>query len=99
MVFYCVSAERHRACVYTAGINATPILALCSMDVVAILVKCSVSGEGRMAVVCSAYLPYDSVEVLPFREMVEMINCCFKHSMQLIPKSQSFTCLYIVLLY
>jgi hypothetical protein len=46
-VFHSTSVERPGACVYTADIDATPNPAVCSMDVVAILVKHRVGGEGR----------------------------------------------------
>jgi hypothetical protein len=43
-------------------------------DVVVIMVKYRVNGEGRTVVVCSAHLSYDSAEHPPSGEMVEVIN-------------------------
>jgi hypothetical protein len=62
--------------VYTAGFDTTPIPALCSMDVVVILVKYRVNGEGIMVVLCSSYLPYDSAGPPPSKEMAEVFNYC-----------------------
>jgi hypothetical protein len=69
-LFYCISAERYRTCVYTSGTDATPIPPLCSMDVVAVLETCKVYGESRMVAVCSAYLPHDSVDPLQIKSQI-----------------------------
>jgi hypothetical protein len=58
-VFYNTSVKRIMACDYTVGIDTTSIPALCSMDVVAILVKYRVNGDGRTVMVCYAYFLYD----------------------------------------
>jgi len=43
------------------------------MDLVANLIKCIEDGAERRLVICYAYLPYDSEEPPPTREMEELV--------------------------
>jgi len=45
----------------------------CCMDLVANLIKCIEDEAERRLVICYAYLPYDSEEPPPTREMEELV--------------------------
>jgi hypothetical protein len=45
-------------------------------DLVAVLVKCNEEGVEQRLVVCSAYLPYDSEEPPPSKELEELVRYC-----------------------
>lgn len=72
-VLHCSSVTR--ACVYTFGIDTTPIPALCSTGVV-FLLKHRINGERTMVVKCSAYVLCGSAEPSPSEEMAEVIYVC-----------------------
>jgi hypothetical protein len=57
---------------YTSGIDATPIPALCSTDIVLVLAKYKNYDDSRKVVVCSALLPYNSAVTPPSIEMAEV---------------------------
>lgn len=60
---------------YSSGIDATPIQVLCTMDVVMVLVKYNIYSEDRNVMLCSTYLPQNSVDpLLSSKEMVEVIK-------------------------
>jgi hypothetical protein len=63
-------------CLCTKAWGMHIYLALCSTDVVAVLVTCEVYGKSREVMACSANLPYDSDDAAPSKEMVEGINKC-----------------------
>jgi len=46
------------------------------MDIVANLIKCIEDRAERRLVICSAYLPYDSEDPPPSREMEELVRYC-----------------------
>jgi hypothetical protein len=46
------------------------------MDMVAVLVKYRVDGTEREVEVCSAYLPYESVDLPLTKELEELVRYC-----------------------
>jgi len=53
-------------------------------DLVAILVKYIEDGAERRLVVCSAYLPYDSEDPPPSREIEEIMRYCENENLYII---------------
>jgi hypothetical protein len=53
-------------------------------DLVAILVKYNEEGVERRLVVCSAYLPYDSEDPPPSRELEDLVRFCENEGIQLL---------------
>jgi len=53
-------------------------------DLVAILVKYIENGAEKWLVICSAYLPYDSEDPHPSRELEELMRCCENEDLYLI---------------
>jgi hypothetical protein len=56
------------------------------MAVVAVLMTYEAYGESRKVVVWYTYLPYDSVDPLPFKSIVKVINVCKEKLMGLVPR-------------
>ena len=67
-----------RTCIYVdRRIETFPIPNLCHRDLVALKITLKdEAGHDRPLVICSAYLPYDSTEDPPTRELVELIDYC-----------------------
>jgi len=63
--------EKPRACILARNTNAWVLPDFSCRDLVAILMKYIEDGAERRLVVCSAYLPYDSEDPPPSREMEE----------------------------
>jgi len=76
--------ERHRACILARNMNAWVLPGFSCRDLVAILIKYIEDGAERQLVVCSAYLPYDSVDPRPSREMEELVQYCEDENLCLI---------------
>jgi ribonuclease HI len=77
------AGPRPRACI-TASKNAgcTMITELCSNDLVAALVKAG--PKGKRAVIASAYLPFDSPNPPPTRELINLVDWCNARSLPLL---------------
>jgi hypothetical protein len=73
-----------RSCIYIRNhINALPLLEFCSRDATTVRITYTYGGSNRELVVSSAYLPYDSDEPPPSKE-VHIIDYCHSRKKQLI---------------
>jgi hypothetical protein len=61
--------DRPRACILGRGMNIWELPGVSCRDLVAVLVKYNEDGTDRRLIVCSAYLPYDSEDPPPTREL------------------------------
>jgi len=53
-------------------------------DLVAVLIKYNEEGAERRLVVCSAYLPYDSEDPPPSKELEELVQYCENENIYLV---------------
>ena len=75
-IYYARGKERPRACILARNMIAWVRPVFSCRDLVAIPIKYIEDGAQRRLVVCSAYLPYDSEDPAPKREMVELVRYC-----------------------
>jgi hypothetical protein len=61
-----------------------PLLELCSRDVMAVRMTYTCEGGVEELIVASAYLPYDSDEPPPSKEVRDVIDYCGSRNKQLI---------------
>jgi hypothetical protein len=73
-----------RACILGRDMNIWELPGFSCRDLVAVLVKYDEDGAERRLVVCSAYLPYDSKDPPPTRELEELVRYCEKENIQLL---------------
>jgi hypothetical protein len=74
-----------RACISVSNtIQAFPLLELCSRHVMTVRLSFNGGGNIRDLIVTSVYLPYDSDEPPPSRELWDVINYCCRNNLQLI---------------
>jgi hypothetical protein len=66
--------DRPRSCILVGGMTSWLLTGFSSRDLVAVLVKYLENEMERWAVICSAYLPYDSEDPPPTKEMEELIS-------------------------
>ena len=80
------SLQNPRACVYVdRRIESHLIAEFCHRDLVALrLLLKDKQGRTKPLVVCSAYLPYDSKDSHPTRELVELVEYCRDRGLPLI---------------
>jgi len=76
--------ERPRASILVRNMNARVLPHFSCRDLVAIQVEYLEDGTERRLVVCSAYLPYDSEDPQPSREMEELVRYCEKENLRRI---------------
>jgi hypothetical protein len=77
--------KNSRSCIYIRNhINALPLLEFCSMDATTVRITYTYGGVNRELVVSSAYLPYDSDEPPPSKEVKDIIDYCYSRKKQLI---------------
>jgi hypothetical protein len=76
--------ERPRACIVERNMNAWVLPGFSCRDLVAVLVKYTEDGAERRLVVSSAYLPFDSKEPPPSKELVELVRYCENEHLYLI---------------
>jgi hypothetical protein len=62
-----------RACILVGGMTSWLLPGFSSRDLVSVLVKYLEHGMDRQVVICSAYLPYDSENPPPAKELEELI--------------------------
>jgi hypothetical protein len=55
------------------------LLGLSGRDLVAVMVRYLEDGTKRRVVVCSAYLPYDSKDPPPYKELEVPVRYCEEH--------------------
>ena len=74
-----------RACVYASKrLNALRLGEFCTRDLTAVLIESKMGGNTEKIVVCSAYLPYDSEEPPPTRELRVLMEACKNRGLQLV---------------
>jgi hypothetical protein len=76
--------ERPRACILVRNMDIWVLPGFSCRDLVAVLVKYNEDGAERQLVVCSAYLPYDSEDPPPSRELEELVRYCENEDIQLL---------------
>jgi hypothetical protein len=64
-------------------INALPLLEFCSRHATTVRITYTYGGGNRELVVSSSYLPYDSEEPLPSKEVKNVIDYCYRRKKQL----------------
>ena len=75
VILYDSSCERPRAAiVLTKGVKHSALPSLTTQDTVAVQLETEHQGEYKTVVVASVYLPYDSVELPPSREMTAIVD-------------------------
>jgi hypothetical protein len=84
-VYSVVPGNNTRSCIYIRNhINALPLLELCSRDTTTVRITYTYRGGRKVLIVASAYLPYDSDEPPPTKEMRDIIDYCYSRKKQLI---------------
>jgi hypothetical protein len=68
--------DRPRACIFGRDMNIWDLPGFSCRDLVAFLVRRNEDGAERRLVVCSAYLPYESEDPSPSRELEELVRYC-----------------------
>jgi hypothetical protein len=68
-----VGKDRPKACILMRNMDIWVLPGFSCRDLVAVLVKYNEDGAERRLVVCSAYLPYDSEDPTPSRELEELV--------------------------
>ena len=76
--------ERPRACIVERNMNAWVLPGFSCRDLVAVLVKYTEDGAERRLVVSSDYLPFDSKEPPPSKELEELVRYCENEHLYLI---------------
>jgi hypothetical protein len=76
--------DRPRACILARNMNLWVLPEFSCRDLVAVLVKYNEEGTERRMVVCSAYLPYDSEDPPPSRELEDLMRYCEKENLYLL---------------
>jgi len=74
--------DRPRTCILARNIWVLP--GFSCKDLVEVLVKYFEDGAERQQPVCSAYLPYDSEDPPPSRELEELVRYCQNENLHLI---------------
>jgi hypothetical protein len=70
-----------RSCVY---VNALPLLEFCSRDATTIRITYAYGGSCEELIVASPYLPYDSDEPPPTKDVKNITDYCYSRKKQLI---------------
>jgi hypothetical protein len=74
-IYAVAPSKNSRSCIYIRNhINALPLLEFCSRDTTTVRITYAYGGGNRELVVTSAYLPYDSDEPTPSKEMKDIID-------------------------
>jgi hypothetical protein len=76
--------ERPKASILARNLDARVLPGFSCRDLVAILIKYTEDGAERRLVTCSAYLPYDSEDLHPSRELEELVRYCENENLRLI---------------
>ena len=76
--------ERPSACILARNMNALVLPEFSCRELVAILIQYIEDGAERRLVVCSAYLPFDSENPPPSREIEELVRYCANKNLCLI---------------
>ena len=74
-LFYKSDTLRPRACIFCSkDLDATKLEQFCSRDVVTILLRYQIDKIVKNVILCSSYLPYDSVNPPPSEEMANVVR-------------------------
>ena len=76
--------ERPRACILTRNETAWMLPGFSFRDLVAVLIMYNEEGAERHLVVCSAYLPYDSEDPPPSKELEDLVRFCENGNLYLV---------------
>ncbi|XP_046145956.1 uncharacterized protein LOC123989274 [Osmia bicornis bicornis] len=84
-LYYDATSTRPRACIFVKKeIAALKLNEFCTTDLSAVKVKLNLGGNMSEQVVCSAYLPYDSEDPPPARELRVLIDHCAVNGLHLV---------------
>ncbi|XP_046142824.1 uncharacterized protein LOC123988083 [Osmia bicornis bicornis] len=84
-LYYDTTSTRPRACIFVKKqITALKLNEFCTTDLSAVKVKLNLGGNTSELVVCSAYLPYDSEDPPPTRELRALIDHCAVNGLHLV---------------
>jgi hypothetical protein len=75
--------DKPRACILMRNETAWMLPGFSCRDLVAALIKYNEEGVDRRLVVCSAYLPYDSKDPPPSKELEDLMHYCEKENVYL----------------
>jgi hypothetical protein len=81
--------DRPRACFLVGDMHSWLLTGFSCRDLVAVLVKYPENGTERRVVICSAYLPYDSEDLPPTKELEELVRYCEEEHLYLIIRCDS----------
>jgi hypothetical protein len=76
--------DRPRACILVGGMTSWLLPGFSCRDLVAVLAKYLEDETERQVVICSAYLPYDSEDPPPTKELEELVRYCEEEHLYLI---------------
>jgi len=84
-LYYDSTCETPRTCIVVTGaVQAKMLVQLMSRDVTAVKITISVGGVNRDVVMGSVYLPYNTQEPPPSKELVNLVQFCATQKLQLI---------------
>jgi len=84
-LYYDSTCEIPRTCIVVTGaVQAKMLVQLMSRDVTAVKITISVGGVNRDVVMGSVYLPYNTQEPPPSKELVNLVQFCATQKLQLI---------------
>jgi hypothetical protein len=75
-LFSAKGTEKPRACIRTKDKTAWMLPGFSCRDLIAVLIRYNEEGAERRLVVCCAYLPYDSEEPPPSKELEDLVRYC-----------------------
>jgi hypothetical protein len=83
-LYYAGGTDRPRSCILARNMDICILTRFSFRDLVAVLVKYVEGGVERRLVICSAYLPYDSEDPPPTRELEELVRHCEREKLYLV---------------
>ena len=84
-LIYCPSVGNVRTCILARKeLHCTPLIQFCSRDCSAVLITWDQDGRKRSTVIGSVYLPYDSREPPPSRDLELLVEHCSVGNHQLL---------------
>jgi hypothetical protein len=83
-LFSAAGTDRPRVCILTRNETAWMLPGFTCRDLAAVLIKYKEEGAERRLVVCSAYLPYDSEDSPPQKELEDFVRYCENENLYLV---------------
>ena len=83
-LFSASGMDRSCACILMRNEMAWLLPGFSCRDLIALLIQCNEEGAERSLVVCSAYLPYDSEDPPPSKELEELVRYCENENLYLV---------------